>query len=127
MQPELLGVVSRTTRSLLDSASLQAPITGPGGPSLSNGPVIASPITNGDGRPKRSDSSGVGSNQTNHPLPELLYTLLDQFRRISEGHGFVLKRFGQTCEKYNIKNMRLYEISDVWSMVQAVVSFFSAV
>lgn len=131
MQSELLGVVSRTTRALLDGVVLQAPIGGQAGPSLwpvpsavsiPNGPGTPSQIPNGDGRQKGGHGSGSGNTQPNHPLPELLYTLLDQFRRIAEGHRYVLKRMGQTCEKYNFKNIRLYEISDLWSMVQAVVS-----
>lgn len=129
MQSELLGVVSRTTRALLDGVVLQAPITGQAGPSLwpvpsvvsiPNGPSTPSHVLNGDSRPKGGHGSGSGT-QPNHPLPELLYTLLDQFRRIAEGHRFVLKRLEQTCEKYNLKTIRLYEISDLWSMVQAVM------
>lgn len=130
MQTELLGVVSRTTRALLESAVLQAPISGSTGsnlwpatgvPALTNGLFSLSPMLNGDARQKRVDGVAVVNSQQSHPLPELLYTLLDQFRRIAEGHGFMLKRISQTCEKYNVKNIRLYEIADVWSMVQAVV------
>lgn len=130
MQPELLGVVARTTRTLLESAVLQPTISGPSGSSLwstpgttaiPNGSVTPSPMPNGDNRQKKADGAGVSNGQPNHPLPELLYTLLDQFRRISEGHGFVMKRISLTCEKYNLKSIRQYEISDVWSMVQAVM------
>lgn len=122
MQSELLGVVSRTTRALLDGVVLQAPMTGPSATSLlpvavlPNGAVTPSQISNGDVKQK-----SIGSNQSNHPLPELLYTLLDQFRRIAESHNFVLRRLSHTCEKYILKNIRLYEISDIWSMVQAVM------
>ncbi|KAK3914367.1 Exocyst complex component 4 [Frankliniella fusca] len=127
MQSELLGVVSRTTRALLDGLVLQVPISTATGPSLlpapvlPNGSITPSQVFNGDVKQKRLDGSYISNNQPNHPLPELLYTLLDQFRRIADGHQFVLKRLSHTCEKYNLKNIRLYEISDIWSMVQAVM------
>jgi hypothetical protein len=58
------------------------------------------------------------------PMPlllELLQTVFDQFRRVAAAHTSVLHSFAQAADRHHI-DVRLYEMPDVWSKVQAVVS-----
>jgi hypothetical protein len=55
------------------------------------------------------------------PLLELLQTVFDQFRRVAAAHTSVLHSFAHAADRHHI-DVRLYEMPDVWSKVQAVVS-----
>jgi hypothetical protein len=54
-------------------------------------------------------------------LLELLQTVFDQFRQVAAAHASVLHSFARAADKHHI-DVRLYEMPDVWSKVQAVVS-----
>jgi hypothetical protein len=55
-------------------------------------------------------------------LLELLSTLFDQFRAIARAHSFAIQSLRRAAEKYKI-DCRLYEMTEVWSSIQVVVSF----
>jgi hypothetical protein len=62
----------------------------------------------------------LGSRSTSLLL-ELLQTVFDQFRQVAAAHASVLRSFARAADKHHI-DVRLYEMPDVWSKVQAVVS-----
>lgn len=53
-------------------------------------------------------------------LLELLETVFDQFRCVAAGHASVLRSFARAADKHHV-DVRLYEMADVWSKVQAVL------
>ncbi|PNF38735.1 Exocyst complex component 4 [Cryptotermes secundus] len=53
-------------------------------------------------------------------LLELLQTVFDQFRCVAAAHASVLHSFAQAADRHRI-DVRLYEMPDVWSKVQAVL------
>ena len=67
------------------------------------------------------DASQQPGARNTHLLLELLQTVFDQFRRVAAAHASVLRSFARAAEKHHI-DVRLYEMPDVWSKVQAVVS-----
>ncbi|KAK6635581.1 hypothetical protein RUM44_000835 [Polyplax serrata] len=93
---ELLGIVSNTTKSLLESNQAV--------------PTIA--ISHDGSRQVDSHSKQL--------LLELLDIIFDQFRKVAEGHSIVLKYFAKTADKYKL-DVKLYEMADVWSKIQAVL------
>jgi hypothetical protein len=54
-------------------------------------------------------------------LLELLSTLFDQFRAIARAHSFTIQSLRRAAEKYKV-DCRLYEMTEVWSNIQVVVS-----
>jgi hypothetical protein len=62
----------------------------------------------------------IGAHST-RLLLELLETVFDQFRCVATAHTSVLHSFAHAADKHHI-DVRLYEMADVWSKVQAVVS-----
>ncbi|XP_067012482.2 exocyst complex component 4 isoform X2 [Anabrus simplex] len=54
------------------------------------------------------------------PLLELLQTVFEQFRRVAAAHATVLQSLSHAADKYRVE-IRLYEMADVWSKVQAVL------
>ncbi|XP_021936020.1 exocyst complex component 4 isoform X2 [Zootermopsis nevadensis] len=87
MQTELLAIIKRTTRQLLD---------------LSQQPTHS-----------------LGAHSTSLLL-ELMQTVFDQFRQVATAHASVLRSFARAADKHHI-DVRLYEMPDVWSKVQAVL------
>lgn len=62
----------------------------------------------------------IGAHSTPFLL-ELLETVFDQFRCVAAAHASVLRSFSRAADRHHI-DVRLYEMADVWSKVQAVVS-----
>lgn len=100
MDGELSSIVSNATKNLLESSQAVTTIA----------------ITNEGSRQVDPHSKTL--------LLELLETIFDQFRKVAEGHAIVLKHFSRTAEKYKL-DVRLYEMADVWSKIQTVVSLKS--
>ncbi|XP_069698515.1 exocyst complex component 4 isoform X1 [Periplaneta americana] len=53
-------------------------------------------------------------------LLELLQTVFDQFRHVAAAHASVLRSFSRAADRHRI-DVRLYEMPDVWSKIQAVL------
>nr|CAD7203089.1 unnamed protein product [Timema douglasi] len=98
MQTELLSIISRTTQQILDMSAL------PQQPQLAahHDPAQTQPLA----RPVL--------------LLELLQTVFEQFRCLAAAHAVALRSFSFVADKYHI-DVRLYEMPDVWSKVQAVL------
>ncbi|CAG2064384.1 unnamed protein product, partial [Timema podura] len=97
MQTELLSIISRTTQQILDMSALpQQPQ-----PAAHHDPAQTQPLA----RPVL--------------LLELLQTVFEQFRCVAAAHAVALRSFSFVADKYHI-DVRLYEMPDVWSKVQAV-------
>lgn len=95
MESELTAIVSKTTKSILDAPQ-----------------SITSLAVNLENKPTEPEPQRL--------LLELLETIFDQFRRVAAAHAIVLNGFNKFSEKYRI-DVRLYEMPDVWSKIQAVV------
>ncbi|XP_063222641.1 exocyst complex component 4 [Bacillus rossius redtenbacheri] len=53
-------------------------------------------------------------------LPELMHVIFSQFRQVAAAHQSVLRSLAQAADKYRV-DVRLYEMPDVWSKMQAVL------
>lgn len=54
-------------------------------------------------------------------LLELIQTIFEQFRAVAQAHATLLSHLTRTIEKYNITDVKLYDMKEFWSKVQAVV------
>ncbi|XP_015108792.1 exocyst complex component 4 [Diachasma alloeum] len=96
MQSELLNIISRTSEQIKKSSPKTPPKTG-------------------------AEPNGViEPTNTDNPLVELLQTVFEQFRSVASAHGTALRSFSHVCKKHNL-DVRLYEMPDVWSKIQAVL------
>ncbi|KAK7863550.1 hypothetical protein R5R35_011175 [Gryllus longicercus] len=93
MQTELLAIISRTTKQIRD------------------GPMSITLAQPGQGDPAAARQQ---------PLLELLQTIFEQFRHVATAHSAVLQRLSRAADKYHA-DVRLYEMADVWSKIQAVL------
>lgn len=69
----------------------------------------------------QSIPSGAGGAEGGQLLVELLETVLDQLRRVAAAHALLLRCVSKACTKHNVA-LRLYDLMEVWSKIQAVVS-----
>lgn len=99
MDSELTAIVSRTTKSILDAPQS----------------VTSLAVYLENNKPTEPEPQRL--------LLELLETIFDQFRRVATAHSIVLNGFNKVAEKYRI-DVRLYEMPDVWSKIQAVVKYY---
>ena len=60
-------------------------------------------------------------NDTTHPLVDLLSMLTEQFRAIVGAHRTVLTQLARAAQSHHVR-LSLYDLPDVWSRIQAVVS-----
>nr|CAD7403523.1 unnamed protein product [Timema cristinae] len=99
MQTELLSIISRTTQQILDMSAL------PQQPQLAahHDPAQTQPLA----RPVL--------------LLELLQTVFEQFRCLAAAHAVALRSFSFVADKYHI-DVRLYEMPDVWSKLQLLLT-----
>lgn len=97
MQAELTSVINKIANNILE-----------GSQNISNLAIHADLNRNNDVNQKR-------------PLLQLLETVFELFRKIASSHSIVLGNFNKVVEKNRI-DIRLYEMPDVWSKIQAVVS-----
>lgn len=58
--------------------------------------------------------------ENQHPLLELLQTIFIRFKLVANVHQVALRSFSHVTNKYSV-DVRLYEMADVWSKIQAVV------
>lgn len=105
MQTELLTIIARTSKKIKEIAD--------------NQPVSIKPISNENPEIKISASSNAVEKQS--LLLDLLQTVFEQFRLVAATHATALRSFSHVVKKYNL-DVRLYEMPDVWSKIQAVVS-----
>lgn len=96
MHTELMSIISNASKYVLESGQSVTTIS----------------IT--------TDGSRQIDHQSKRLLSELFEIIFEQFRKISTGHSVVIKYFGSTAEKYRM-DIKLYEITDVWNKIQAVV------
>lgn len=94
MQTQLLNIVSRTSEQIKKSAN--------------NTPKCG------------GESGGVAADNSQPLLVQLLHTVFEQFRSVAFAHGTALRSFSHVCKTYNL-DVRLYEMPDVWSKIQAVL------
>lgn len=99
MKTELLGIVTRTTKNIIDSHRNKTSII----------PQIN--IEN--------DSICIPESQGQSLLLELLQTLFDQCRLVVTAHSTALRSFSHVNKKYNLQ-VQLYSIKDVWNNIQEV-------
>lgn len=57
-------------------------------------------------------------------LLELIQTVFEQFRAIAQAHATLLSHLTRTLDKYNMTDVRLYDMRDFWNNVQAVLQIF---
>lgn len=63
--------------------------------------------------------------ESKEPLLDLLRALFDKFRSIAQAHDNAIHYMEVISRKHAMKNLQLYEISDVWREAQiAVILFF---
>ena len=103
MQTELLNIVTRATKSIRESGGYKGIMKNP--PQIKIGDKsLFEPETEGQSL-----------------LLELLQTVFSQFRLVVSAHSTALRSFSHVTKKYNL-DIRLYEMVDVWSNIQEVVS-----
>lgn len=68
-------------------------------------------------------SQGASESEGSQLLVELLETVLDRFRRVATSHALFLRCISKTCTKHNMV-VRLYDMTEVWGKIQAVVCIF---
>ncbi|XP_015592198.1 exocyst complex component 4 isoform X2 [Cephus cinctus] len=103
MQTELLNIIARTSKQIKESAEHQ--------------PILPRPVITDSTEIKVTSNNGSGSQAL---LLELLQTVFEQFRLVAGAHSTALRSFSYVVKKYNL-DVRLYEMPDVWSKVQAVL------
>ncbi|KAH0550385.1 exocyst complex component 4 [Cotesia glomerata] len=101
MQNELLNIIARTSDSIKANADKMMPKSDVSGVRI---------INHADGEENNGQSA----------LLELLQTIFDQFRMIANAHSMALRSFSHVSKKYSV-DVRLYEMPDVWSKIQAVL------
>ncbi|KAK0167148.1 hypothetical protein PV327_004582 [Microctonus hyperodae] len=104
MQSELLKIIAQTTNQIKTNSEKSS----------------MTPI-----KPLSTELSTVkithnNENENHSLLLDLLQTIFEQFRLIVNAHTMALRSFSFVCKKYNL-DVRLYEIPDVWSKIQAVL------
>ncbi|XP_043286055.1 exocyst complex component 4 isoform X2 [Venturia canescens] len=104
MQTELLNIIARTSDQIKRNQNKQATV---------NKQMV-------------SQNMEILVSGTNNPtegqilLLELLNTVFDQMRLVAGAHSMALRSFSHVIQKYNLQ-VRLYEMPDVWSRIQAVL------
>lgn len=63
-------------------------------------------------------------NDMSPPLVDLLTMLIEQFKLIAGAHKTVLSHMSKAAQSHKVR-LNLYDLSDVWCRVQAVVSMYS--
>lgn len=54
-------------------------------------------------------------------LLELIQTIFEQFRAVGQAHATLLSHLTKTKEKYNLTDLKLYEMRDFWNKVQTIL------
>lgn len=103
MKTELLGIVTRTTKNIIESHK--------------NKTLIIPQIN------IENESTCITESQGQSLLRELLQTLFDQCRLVVTAHTTALRSFSHVNKKYNLQ-VQLYSIKDVWNNIQEVVSIY---
>lgn len=62
-----------------------------------------------------------GKSINNSPLLEFLITIFERFQQVIASHSTALCGFAHVIKKHNLE-VPLYEMTDVWNNIQAVVS-----
>lgn len=106
MQTELLNIIARTSKKIREIAD--------------NQPACVKPISTDTSDVKIITSNNSAEKQS--LLLDLLQTVFEQFRLVAATHATVLRSLSHVVKKYNL-DVRLYEMPDVWSKIQAVVSY----
>ncbi|XP_012280945.1 exocyst complex component 4 [Orussus abietinus] len=101
MQSELLNIIAQISRETLKSASNL----------ITTNKII--PV-------QTTAINGIKTSRNQSVLLELLQTIFEHFRLIAAAHSTALRCFSNAVKKYNI-DIRLYELADVWSKMQAVL------
>ncbi|XP_012254294.2 exocyst complex component 4 isoform X2 [Athalia rosae] len=104
MQSELLNIIARTSRKIMDMGD--------------NQPSIVKPPSTETTEIKIVTSNNTTTKQS--LLLDLLQTLFEQFRLVAAAHAIVLRSFSYVVKRNNL-DVRLYEMPDVWSQIQAVL------
>ncbi|XP_046430735.1 exocyst complex component 4 isoform X1 [Neodiprion virginianus] len=104
MQTELLNIVGRTSKKIKEMAD--------------NQPTFIKTISAEISEIKITSSNNATEKQS--LLLDLLQTVFEQFRLVAAMHAVVLRSLSHVVKKYNL-DVRLYEMPDVWSKIQAVL------
>uniref|UniRef100_A0A182QEV9 Exocyst complex component Sec8 n=1 Tax=Anopheles farauti TaxID=69004 RepID=A0A182QEV9_9DIPT len=129
MQSELLAIVTKSTQHINSlehqpqtyqqqhQQQLQQPAIGP-----PNTPSSASG-TGCNGTPSGAMNTAGDPSQLAQPIPilELLDVVFRQFKLIANAHQQALRNYGNVIQRYNIPQVKPYDIIEYWGQAQAVL------
>ncbi|KFB36954.1 AGAP001694-PA-like protein [Anopheles sinensis] len=127
MQSELLAIVTKSTQHInsleyqqQQQQSHQQTTTTIG---TSSTPSSSSAVVC-NGTPGGGGAAATGeSNQPTQPVPmlELLELVFKQFKLIANAHQQALRNYGNVIQRYNIPQVKPYDIIEYWGQAQAVL------
>uniref|UniRef100_A0A182VZJ9 Exocyst complex component Sec8 n=1 Tax=Anopheles minimus TaxID=112268 RepID=A0A182VZJ9_9DIPT len=118
MQSELLAIVTKSTQhinSLEHQPQTQQPALGV------TGTPSSTTVAACNGTP--SGASNADPTQPAQPVPilELLDLVFKQFKLIATAHQQALRNYGNVIQRYNIPQVKPYDIIEYWGQAQAVL------
>uniref|UniRef100_A0A182NRV9 Exocyst complex component Sec8 n=1 Tax=Anopheles dirus TaxID=7168 RepID=A0A182NRV9_9DIPT len=124
MQSELLAIVTKSTQHInslehqpqTQSLQQQAAIGPPNTPSSAS-------ATSCNGTPSGTVNSTGDPAQPAQPVPilELLDVVFRQLKLIANAHQQALRNYGNVIQRYNIPQVKPYDIIEYWGQAQAVL------
>ncbi|XP_050068391.1 exocyst complex component 4 isoform X2 [Anopheles maculipalpis] len=119
MQSELLAIVTKSTQHI-NSLEHQPPTQQPAH-GITSTPSSANAVAACNGTP--SGTSNADPTQPAQPVPilELLDLVFKQFKLIANAHQQALRNYGNVIQRYNIPQVKPYDIIEYWGQAQAVL------
>uniref|UniRef100_A0A182ITU3 Exocyst complex component Sec8 n=1 Tax=Anopheles atroparvus TaxID=41427 RepID=A0A182ITU3_ANOAO len=128
MQSELLTIVTKSTQHInsleyqqqqqqqQQHLSHQQNATGAASTPSASGTVC-------NGTPSGGGATGGEASQPAQPVPmlELLELVFKQFKLIANAHQQALRNYGNVIQRYNIPQVKPYDIIEYWGQAQAVL------
>uniref|UniRef100_A0A182Y3Q7 Exocyst complex component Sec8 n=1 Tax=Anopheles stephensi TaxID=30069 RepID=A0A182Y3Q7_ANOST len=120
MQSELLAIVTKSTQHI-NSLEHQPQHTQQSALAITSTPSSAAAVAACNGTP--SGASAADPTQPAQPVPilELLDLVFRQFKLIANAHQQALRNYGNVIQRYNIPQVKPYDIIEYWGQAQAVL------